>query len=72
MVDAPTALTSEQAAAQRTADAATSKQYGDIAGNLSNLQKLFEKKPQASQQQMIPNEVVRGQYRPIQGTRGLL
>jgi hypothetical protein len=72
-VDAPTQLTPEQAAAQKTADAATTKQYGGVASGLAGLAALFgQQQQQSPQEQMLRNDIVRGQFRPIQGMRGLL
>lgn len=72
-VDAAAPLTAEQAAAQKTEDAAATKQYGGIAGGLAGLAQLFAQQSQAQpQQRMLENEIVRGQFRPIQGMRGLL
>lgn len=72
-IDAAAPLTAEQAAAQKTEDAAATKQYGGIAGGLAGLAQLFAQQSQAQpQQRMLENEIVRGQFRPIQGMRGLL
>lgn len=71
-VEAATPLTAEQAATQRVSDAATSNQYGGIAGGLAALASLFGQQRQAAPQPTFSNDIVRGQFRPVQGTRGLL
>ena len=74
LVDAPTPLTPEQAATQRTADASTAQQYGNVSGGLLGLAQLFaqqELRPRMQEDEMR-GEITRGQYRPIQGMRGLL
>ena len=75
LVDAPVELTPEQIAAQQaatTANAETSKQYNTAAAGLLNLARISAQPGQAPMMQMLQNEPVRGQYRPIQRTRGLL
>lgn len=74
LVDAPTPLTPEQATAQRAQDAATAKQYSGVSGGLLGLAQLFSQQRQQPQMQEEPmrGDVVRGQFRPIQGMRGLL
>jgi hypothetical protein len=75
LVDAPAALTPEQIAAQQaatTANAETSRQYNTAAAGLLNLARLSAQPGQAPMMQMLQNEPVRGQYRPIPRTRGLL
>jgi len=75
LVDAPAALTPEQIAAQQaatTADAQTSRQYNTAAAGLLNLARISAQPGQAPMTRMLQNEPVRGQYRPIQRTRGLL
>lgn len=73
-VEAATPLTAEQAAAQKVSDAATANQYGGVASGLAALASLFGQQRQSArpEQPTFSNEVVRGQFRPIQGTRGLL
>lgn len=75
LVDAPTPLTPEQIAAQEAAAAANksiSSQYGGAAAGLLNLARISAQPGQAPMTQMLQNEPVRGQYRPIRPTRGLL
>jgi hypothetical protein len=75
LVDAPVALTPEQIAAQQaatTANAETSRQYNTAAAGLLNLARISAQPGQAPMMQMLQNEPVRGQYRPIPKTRGLL
>jgi len=75
LVDAPTALTPEQIAAQEAAtkaNAETSKQYNTAATGLLNLARISAQPGQAPMMRMLDNEPVRGQYQPIQRMRGLL
>ena len=75
LVDAPAALTPEQIAEQEAATKAgaeTSKQYNTAAAGLLNLARISAQPGQAPMMQMLQNEPARGQYRPIQRTRGLL